>query len=214
MRAIGIKEFLEKKFETYPFEGRWLDSFGEPEKNAKIIIYGNSGNGKTEFSVQFAKYMSQWTRVYYNSFEQGISKSLQDALKRNNMEEVSGKVLFGDKETYDEVVDRLAKKNSPQVVVIDSRDYMKLTAEQFKKLTQRFRRKMFVIVCWETAGKPAGKFAKDIEYMCDIKIRVVNFQAHMRSRFGGNKTFTIWEGYKNKVLNLFNQGAEPESKAL
>lgn len=205
MRAIGIREFLERKFDVYPFEGKYFDSFGEPEKNAKVIIYGKPGNGKTEFCVQLAKEMSKWTRVYFNSFEQGISKSLQDALVRNDMMEVSGKVIFGDKENVQEMTERLAKKNSPQVVIIDSRDYMNLTTEQFKKLIERFKRKMFIVVCWETNQKPKGEYAKSIEFMCDIKIRVVNFQAHPRSRFGGNKPFTIWEGRQTIVRDLFNQ---------
>lgn len=206
MRAIGISEFLNRKFDVYPFEGKHLDSFGEPEKNARIIIYGKPGNGKTEFCVQLSKYLSQWTRVYYNSFEQGISKSLQDTLVRNNMQEVNGKVLFGDKETVEEMHERLAKRNSPNVVIIDSRDYMRLTTDQYKRLVDRFSRKMFIVVCWESAGKPKSAYAKDIEFMCDIKIHVRDFVAHPRSRFGGNKPFEIWEGRRKVVkLDLFNQ---------
>ncbi len=206
MRAIGIKEFLEREFDVYPFSGKYFDSFGEPEKNANIIIFGKPGNGKTEFCVQLSKYLSNWTRVYYNTFEQGISKSLQDSLKRNNMMEVNGKVIFGNRESVDEMTERLAKRNSPGVVVIDSRDYMRLTTEQYKKLVDHFPRKMFIIVCWESAGKPKSQYAKDIEFMCDIKIHVRDFVAHPRSRFGGNKPFEIWEGRRKIVrLDLFNQ---------
>jgi len=205
MRAIGIKEFLDRKFDVYPFEGKFFDSFGEPEKNAKFIIYGKPGNGKTEFCIQLTKYLSRWARVYFNSFEQGISKSLQDALVRNQIGEVNGKVIFGDKETVDEMHQRLAKKNSPRVVIIDSRDYMNMTTEQFKKLIERFKRKIFIVVCWESNQKPKGEYAKAIEFMCDVKIRVVNFEAIVRSRFGGNKNFVIWEGRRNNLRDLFNQ---------
>ena len=74
MRSIGITEFLDRKFDTYPFDGQFKDTFGEPEKNFKMIVYGKPGNGKTEFGFQLTKYLAQFTRVYYNSFEQGISK--------------------------------------------------------------------------------------------------------------------------------------------
>lgn len=193
MRAIGITEFLRIEFDTYPFTGHWLASFGEPEKNFRCIMYGKPGNGKTEFCIQLTKYLAGFTRVYFNSFEQGISKTLQDALRRNNMEEVAGRVVFGDKESFKEMKTRIGKRNSPNVVVIDSRDYMNLTTEQFKQLIDAFPRKAFILVCWEANGKPKGEYAKAIEFMCDIKIHVSRFVAHMRSRYGGNQDFIIWE---------------------
>lgn len=183
---------MERKFITYPFEGKWLNSFGEPEKNFKMIVYGHSGNGKTEFCIQLAKYMAKFTKVYYNTFEQGISKSMQDALIRNNMDDVKGRIIFGDKETVKEMHDRLSGKNSPQVCFIDSRDYINMTSFQFKELIEHFPRKAFVVICWEKNQKPKGEYAKDIEFMCDVKVRVVQFKAYMRSRFGGNETFVIW----------------------
>lgn len=193
MRAIGISDFLERKFITYPFEGAWAASFGEPERNMKVIIWGNPGNGKTEFCIKLAKYMAGFTKVYYNSFEQGICKTLQDALRRNNMMDVVGKVIFGDQESFDEMMERLESKNAPQVIIIDSRDYLNLTTVQFKQLIDKHPRKSFIIVCWEAGGKPRGEYAKQIAYMCDIKIHVRDFTAYMRSRFGGNQNFVIWD---------------------
>lgn len=192
-RSIGINQFLARTFVTYPFEREWLATFGEPERNMKAIIYGRPGQGKTEFCIKLAKYMAQFTKVYYNSFEQGISKTLQDALKRNDMGEVNGKVIFGDQETFEEMLARLSSRNSPMVVIIDSRDYINLTTNQFKVLIDTFPRKAFIIVCWESGGKPRGEYAKQIEFMCDVKIRVSDFIAYPRSRFGGNQRFTIWQ---------------------
>lgn len=193
MRTIGITQFLERKFDTYALDGAWLAALGEPEKNFKMILFGKPGNGKTEFAIQMARYFAGFTKVYYNSFEQGISKTLQDALRRNNMQDVVGKVIFGDKETFDEMMQRLSGKNAPQIVIIDSRDYLNLTGAQYKALTEAHPRKAFVIICWESAGKPKGEHAKAIEYMCDIKAYVRNFVMEPRSRFGGNEKFVIWD---------------------
>ena len=192
MRAIGISDFMSRTFVTYAFDGVWAATFGEPERNMKAIIWGNPGNGKTEFCIKLAKYMASFTKVYYNSFEQGICKTLQDALRRNDMMEVAGKVIFGDQETFEEMLERLSGKNAPQVVIIDSRDYLNLTTAQFKTLIDKHPRKTFIIVCWESGGKPRGEYAKQIAYMCDVKIRVSNFVAYPASRFGGNQKFTIW----------------------
>jgi hypothetical protein len=192
-RSIGIMDFLDRKFDTYPIEGDFLKSLGEVERNFRMIIYGASGNGKTEFAIQLAKHFAQFTKVYYNSYEQGISKTLQDALIRNNMQDVKGRVLFGDKETFAEMCSRLESKNAPQVIIIDSRDYINLTTAQFKILTRKHKRKAFIILCWERAKKPKGIFAQEIEFMCDIKIRVSDYKAYPRSRFGGNAIYTIWD---------------------
>jgi hypothetical protein len=207
-RAIGITEFLNKKFVTLPFTGTWLASFGMPELNFKAIIYGNSGHGKTDFAVKFAKQLALLGRkVYYNSFEEGISCTLQEAIRRNDLECVNGKVLFGHKETLDQMITRLKKRNSAQVIIIDSRDYMNLTTEQYKTLQDTFRKKAIILLCWESGGKPKGEYAKSIEFMCDMKIRVWNHKAYPRSRFGGNATFTIWDRqpHNGEQLPMFDQ---------
>jgi len=193
MRAIGISDFMSRTFSTYDFQGAWKETFGEPEKNMRVIIWGNPGNGKTEFCIQLAKYLASFTKVYYNSFEQGVCKTLQDALHRNKMLEVNGKVIFGDQETFEEMMERLQGRNAPQVCIIDSRDYINLTTGQFKQLIEAHPRKCFVVICWEAGGKPRGEYAKQIAYMCDVKIHVRDFIAYPRSRFGGNQKFIIWD---------------------
>jgi len=203
MRAVGVNTLLQKTFDVYPFEGRWYDSFAQPEKNFSMIVYGKPGNGKTEFCIQMAKYMAKFTKVYYNSFEQGVSKSLQDAAVRNKLQDVSGKLIFGDKESFEEMKIRLSRRNAPQVIFIDSRDYMNMTASQYKELREANKRKSFVIICWESGGKPKGEYAKAIEYMVDIKVHVTGFKAKPRCRFGGNQDFIIWNRPKRKLGGLF-----------
>ena len=193
MATIGITDFYKKEFSELDFDGRWVDSFGRPERNFKALVYGASGNGKTEFMVMLAKYLAKFTKVYYNSYEQKHSKSLQMAIIRNNLNEVAGKVIFADGEPFNEMTERLKKRNSPGAIILDSRDYMELTANQFKKLIELFPRKIFIVVCWEEANKPQGSHAKAMLYMVDVKIRVKNFRAEFRSRFGGNKDYIIWD---------------------
>ncbi|MFM2385710.1 MAG: hypothetical protein RL660_467 [Bacteroidota bacterium] len=193
MKAIGINDFLARKFETLALSEAWQQALGTPERNFKMIISGPSGSGKTDFAIKLSKELaSVGIKVHYNSFEEGISCTLQAAVRRNNLAEVSGKVMFGHKETVDELITRLAKPNSAGALIIDSRDYMNLTTEQFKLLKDRFPKKAIILLCWEAGGKPKGEYAKAIEYMCDIKVRVYKYTAYPRSRFGGNKPYTIW----------------------
>lgn len=193
MATIGVTDFYDKKFSELNFTGAWLDSFGTPERNFKALVYGGSGNGKTEFMVMLGKYLATFTKVYYNSHEQKHSKSLQMAVIRNNLKEVAGKIIFADGEPFDEMVSRLKKRNSPGAIILDSLQYMNLTANQYKQLVQMFPRKIIIVVSWEQANKPQGSHAEAILYMVDVKIRVKNFRAEFRSRFGGNKDFIIWD---------------------
>ncbi|PLW90008.1 hypothetical protein [Mucilaginibacter sp.] len=199
MATTGINDFLNKKYKELDFDGEWLASFGKPEKNFKCCVAGASGNGKTEFVIKLTKYLASFTKVYYNSHEQKFSKSLRDALQRNNMREVNGKVVFADGESVEEMDERLGKRNSPGAIVIDSRDYMKLTIDQFVFLINKYPHKCFIVICWASGSKPKGSHAEAIEYCCDVKILVKDFKAHMRSRFGGNKPFDIWPERNNKA---------------
>jgi len=192
-KAIGIKAFLDKTFDVFEFDGIWKAHLGKPEKTFQMLVYGHSGNGKTDYAIKFAKYLAGFSiRVLYNSYEEGICRTLQEAIQRNDLLSVDGKVIFTNKESLNEMITRLKKKGSPQVVIIDSRDYMNMTTEQYKTLVKLFPRKAFITLCWESAGKPKSQYAKDIEYMCDIKVQVRNFKAYPRCRFGGNETFVIW----------------------
>lgn len=201
MKTIGVFQLSQMKFVEMCFTGIWEDSFGRPETNFACIMYGPSGNGKTEFCVQFAKYLSNFKRVLYFSREEGISKTIQKAFERNNMMECKGRVILGEKGNFESLYKYLEKKNSPEIVIIDSLDYMKLTAEQFKTLRGRFPRKALIIISWNRGAQPKSQAGKDIEYMCDIKINVKQYQAFVRSRFGGNKPFVIWPD-KVKQLKL------------
>lgn len=199
MKAIGITQFLEKSFDTYDIEGAWLDSFGLIEKNFKMSVTGDSGHGKTEFVVKFIKELCLKfnTKADYFSYEQGHSKSLQDAIQRNNMEEVKGKVMFITGGPFDDLLARLKRRASARIVVIDSQDYSELSTKQFKELVKTFPRKSFIVVSWARKDKPKTGPAKDIENMSCIKILVKSFKAYPRSRFGGNNPFVIWDKKDN-----------------
>jgi hypothetical protein len=162
-----------------------------------MSIYGGSGNGKTEFAIQLTKYLASFSKVLFCSYEQGISKSLQDAIKRNDMADLKGKVMFTTGGVFDDLILRLKRPASGRIIIIDSLDYAKITLDQFKMLKKTFPRKSFIIISWAKGDKPRNQHAKDIEFMSCIKILVKNFRAIPVSRFGGNKPFVIWDKKDN-----------------
>lgn len=122
-RAISNRNVLIAKFEVAEFDGAFLASFGKPELRGVWIVYGGSGSGKTTFLMQLCKYLTRFRRVAYNSLEQGLSLSLQKAWERVRMDEVGNRIILLNKESLKDLRVRLAKKQSPDVIVIDSVHY-------------------------------------------------------------------------------------------
>ena len=65
--AKGVREVLNMKFDTLPFEGDWFEAFNTPERRGVWFIWGNTGNGKTSFVMQLCKYLCRFGRVAYDS---------------------------------------------------------------------------------------------------------------------------------------------------
>ena len=195
-KTLGVKDIYKKTYKVFEVEEPWLSSVGLLAKPFTMLVYGYPKNGKTSFIMQFCKYMASFGKVYYNSTEEGDSKTIQDSLKLTHMEDVAdGKFVLGDRDTFLDMVAKL-KKNRAVIVVIDSVDYMNLTAEQYKFLIEEFPNKSFIIISWEKSGMPKSQAARDIRHMVGSVVHVKNFIAHIQGRYGGNEPFIIWDKKK------------------
>lgn len=199
-RAISNKNVLTAKFEVADFDGAFLASFGRPELRGVWIIYGGSGCGKTTFVMQVCKYLTRFRRVAYNSLEQGLSLSLQKAWERVGMAEVGNRIILLNKEQLKELRTRLKKKQSPDVIVIDSVHYLRrFNMDQYQTLRDEFPDKLFIFISHEKAGQPKGMMAQNIRYDSEIKIRVEGYKAFVTTRYEvadlgeGGADFVIWE---------------------
>lgn len=199
-RAISNKNILEATFDVMPFEGKWLDSFGKPERAGSWLVYGGSGTGKTTFMLQLGKYLSGFGKVAYNSLEQGLSKSFKTAWERVGMEDAGSNIIMLNKESLAEVRERLSKKRSPDVVIIDSVHYwLHFGQADYMKLLDDFKSKLFVFVAHEKNNEPRGSVAQYIMYNSDVKIRTMGYKAFVTTRFQdddngeGGADYVIWE---------------------
>jgi len=198
-RTIGVAALLRKNYKTYELPEEWEAALGNIGRPFRWLVYGKPKNGKTSLLLKFGKMMAQLGhKVYYNSVEEGASRTMQEALIRHGFEDLdNGKFMLGDRDTYAEMFVKI-KKLRARVVIIDSRDYIKLTTDQYKKLIKAYPLVSFVIVCWEQAGKPLGKYAKDMEFMVDMVTHVNRFKAITNGRYGANLKYTVWEGAQSK----------------
>ena len=96
-RAYSPGEVLNMKIPRYEFTGDWQASIGNPAKSGVWIIWGASGNGKSSFVMQLAKYLCGFGRVIYDSLEESTGLSFQMSLKRHKMDEVRKRLVILDR---------------------------------------------------------------------------------------------------------------------
>lgn len=194
-RAYSPTDVLKMKRPCYEFDGAWEHSMGKPAKTGTWIIWGPSGNGKSSFVMQLAKYLCGFEKVIYDSLEESTGLSFQKSLKRHNMGDVSKKLMILDRESVESLSERLRKPKSPKVVIIDSFQYSGLSYNTYIRMKEEFSNKLIIFISHAEGLRPAGRAAKKVEYDADIKIRVEGFRAMCKSRFMDKPgvPFTVWE---------------------
>lgn len=178
-RALSNKNMCDAKFQVADFSGEWLATIGKPELRGAWIIFGESGSGKTHFALQLLAYLTRFVdKVAYDTIEQGYSLSFQNSWNDANMGELGNKVVILDKEQIPELRERLRKRKSPQVVVIDSiTALVGFTRTTFASLMAEFPNKLFIFIAHEEGGKPYPAVAKHVRKLSEVKLRVEGFKA-------------------------------------
>lgn len=192
-RALSVSDILKYQPHLLEFRGAWLDSIGCPELTGSWIIWGNSTNGKTRFALQLAKYMANFVRVGYDSLEDGMSESIKRPISEINMSEVARRFILFDKEPISDLMDRLGKRKSPDVVFIDSLQYTGMSYADYRSLKDEFRNKLFIFISHADGKEPRGNVGKSIRYDANVKIYVEGYKAFPQSRYGGGAEYVIWQ---------------------
>lgn len=201
-RAITVNQMLMKKFDAMEFEGKWEASFGKPERSGVWLVWGGSGNGKTRFCMQLAKYLTRFGTVAYNTLEEGARMSMQRVLIDSNMKTVSSKFILLDGENKAELNERLTRKKSPDIIIIDSFQYLGLTKLEYTEFKSRHKSKLFIFISHAEGLQPAGRTANFVKYDADIKIHVHAYEANPISRYGGGEPYIIWEAENKRIKGL------------
>lgn len=194
-KILTLKQLLAKSYiylEDLPKE--IVDSFGQLVNNFIMIVWGQSGNGKSSFLMQLVKVLAPFGRIMYVGLEEGHSATMQMNVLRHLDESYSGSIVFTDHTmNYDMLMETLKKRNSPQFIIIDSVQYLNINYVQYQQLKERFPKKSFIFISHAVGKSPDGKTAFKIRYDSDIKVKVEGFVAFPTSRFGGSQPYIIYE---------------------
>lgn len=160
-RAYSPTQVQSMNIPSFPFDSEWEKAFGHPDRTGVWIIWGQSGNGKSSFVMKLIKKLCQYcNKVALDSLEESTGLSLKNSLIRHKMEEVNGKFLILDREPMEELSERLLKRRSPEVVVIDSFQYTGLTYATYKALKEKHPNKLLIFVSHAEGMNPEGRAAK------------------------------------------------------
>lgn len=192
-RALSVNEVLNRKKQTFPFEGKWADAFGCPETTGVWFVWGNSGNGKSSFVMQLCKELCRFDRVAYNSLEEGDSLTMQQSLIRHGMAS-AGKRFALLSESIEDLKMRLRRRKSYNIIVIDSFQYTLMGYKEYIALKEAFRDKLFIFISHASGHSPSGKAAVSVMYDATLKVWVEGYTAFSKGRFiGKTGRYTIWE---------------------
>lgn len=191
MKALSMTEFLKaREGVRFPFEGDWLAHMGKIERGGTILIWGAAASGKTRYAIKLCKYLSQFTDVLYNSYEEAGRDSLRQAFEEEGMAERNGHVQMLGGEPLDELEKRLSKR-SPSVVILDSLQYMRITYDRYCDFVRKFPQKLFVFISHAEGTQPRGTTAVSVQFDAGVKVFVQGFVAYATSRYGGGEPFII-----------------------
>ncbi len=202
-RAYTPKDIAAKKWKTLPWSEKWSEPFGYPAINASWFISGASASGKSSFVMQLAKELCKYGLTLYVSYEEGINQTFQRRIEIFKMNEVQRKFRVITECTLEELKERLSRPKSPRFIIIDSFQVARWEYKDAEELTKQFRSKCFIFISQEKKSEPMGSAAVRLKYWCDMKVRVVGYEAICQGRSVGEvgATFKIWDEGLLKVNN-------------
>ncbi len=179
----NIKSIQERNYKILDL-GKYSPLMGRPENRFTAMMYGESGSGKSVFTLQFADYYSHYYgKVLYNSHEEGVNQTIKDRITDFDIK--SPKLWVGNKLDYEQMCHKI-ERNYYRLVVVDSVQYMNFSFEQLKEMRERFKKRHLSIVLvsfGQSQGKPAGAGAIDLLHASDIKLFFKNGTCHSHGRY-------------------------------
>lgn len=191
-RAYSVKNVADARFNKLQLDGEWRSAIGTPELTGSWFIYGAPKNGKTTFALQLAKYLTNFGRVAYDSVEEGLSLTMQMAMDRVKMTEAGSRFVLLEKEDVGELTARLKRHKSPNIIVIDSVQFLDLKFSEYKQLKETFREKLFIYISHVVGRQPEGNTARRIWRDSNVYFSIEGFRAFPVSRYGGGEHIDIY----------------------
>ena len=180
-------------------DNKLYQAFGNVQKRGVWFIWGGSGSGKSGLSFYIAKALCLATgfKGMINELEEETDDDdFIDRMSRHNMNDLK---FFSASYNYEQLTHYLQKRNSPEVVIINSAPYFFKNLDQYFEFTKKFKRKKILIITGHAKGSnPYTEMELKIMFDANKKIFCDGYLATCKGRkIGPNGgTYIIWdEGY-------------------
>jgi hypothetical protein len=221
MKVLSARQFDEIKHKFLGFEGEWLRFMGNMPETFIGLIFGESGEGKSEFCIRMAKYLIQFEKVAWIDYEQGHGADLQMAMRRNEMNKEVGKWFPIDPNekrkrgvTFLEELDEyLSKRSTPKYVFINSLTEFVFTPDEFRDVLKPHAKKRGLIFIDHAKNrKPKSKHGEYVEGIGQFSIYVRKYIAYKeKNRLGGRGEMILWEEEAKRLNPLYFKRLEAEN---
>lgn len=214
-KITSMQNLAGMKFEVLDFNGKWKDFFGQPQTNFFCVVHGMSGEGKSHFAMQFAKYLAErFGNVLFVSGEEGFAPTFQQKVKllgADIKDLYAGNIRTG-KELLNEV-----PNGKFHFIVIDSLNNMGIDPEVMRNIRKKFNKSAIIAICQNTKdGKVRGSY--EIMHDSDIIVKVADgIAVTIKNRFKEkNMSFDVFEVLRKKDSKIIpiNRKKENEDSGM
>ena len=217
-RAYTAAEIVAKRMPALDIAAQdqaLADLLGAPLRSGVWFCWGNSGNGKTEFTMRLLRLFATEEKTLYLSLEEGLGNlHLKEALRRNGLTE--SKKLLVAFDSVEELTARLRRDKSPRVVLVDTVQYWGIGYEEYRSLVSEFKSRLFVFMSHVDAGGrlPDGATAQRIKRDSDMRLWIEGFKAHNLGRtWGRTNEYVIWPQGADAYWGKKEKGAEKDEQS-
>jgi hypothetical protein len=198
-KALTVANILNQKIERVEFTGEFYQAFRKPQNRGVWFAWGSSGSGKSTFLLQLAKEFAKNLSTFYNLLEEETDDS--DFIERNRIVGTSDVKdnFWAGSYNYEQMCAYLDKRNSPDVVFIDSGVYFFKSFDQYLEFKKKYRKKIIVISGHAQGNNPRSELEKSIMFDAKQKVFVTGYLAACKGRTIGPNggSYIIWdEGYE------------------
>lgn len=192
-KSLSASQVLTIKRRTIQLEGGWGDCLGEIDHTGVVLVWGQSGNGKSSAVMSLAKELTKYGKVLYVSLEEGLALSFQNTIRRYSMQDCGARFQVVTGVDIDSLSKRLKKRRSADFVIIDSFQYTQLNYKRYLAFKKEHSNKLIIFVSHADGRQPAGRAAVSAKYDADQKIWVEGYKAFSNGRYiGKTGEYTIW----------------------
>lgn len=172
-QVMSLEDFQKVEFVNLEMSEEYKNLFGNPPENFSMLVYGESGNGKSTWTINFAEYLAnKHGRVLFNSSEEGLGETLRRKLIDKNSKYLD----LSQCKNFESLKNTLPQKGKYRFLIIDSINDMNLTVKDLKELRAMDTNRAVIYIMQATK---AGEYKGDsgFRHEADYVIKLENYTA-------------------------------------